>query len=306
MRRDVLEPFLRNNGVVILDGAMATELERRGADLHDALWSAKVLVEAPELIRQVHYDYFAAGADVAITASYQATFEGYARIGLSHEAAARRMQLSVELARAARDAFWQEETRDTSAGEHVRRRPVVAASIGPYGAFLANGAEYTGDYGLSVEALMDFHRPRMAVMVETGADLLACETIPSQAEGEALVRLLAEFPHVVAWLSFSCCDGTHVCHGELFADCVAAAESVQVIAAGLNCTAPAYVDSLLTAAAGSGSTPRLVYPNRGERWDAVARCWVEGTGTEDFADAARRWYASGCAPDWRLLPDDTG
>ncbi|MCL4863669.1 MAG: homocysteine S-methyltransferase, partial [Caldilineaceae bacterium] len=226
-----LQPLLDAHGVIVLDGALATELERRGADLRDPLWSAKVLLEQPALIRQVHKDYYRAGADVATTASYQATFAGFARRGLSHSQAADLMRLSVQLAREARAQVLEERCSErgvTAPGHRPsfivhRQSLLVAASIGPYGAYLADGSEYRGDYGLSVEALMDFHRPRMAVLAESGADLLACETIPCLAEGEALVRLLADVSHMPAWLSFSCCDEAPVCHGERFADCVALA-----------------------------------------------------------------------------------
>lgn len=282
-------PFLAQAGVVVLDGALATELERRGADLDDPLWSAKTLLENPALIRQVHYDYFVAGADVATTASYQATFAGYARRGLDREAAKALMHLSVELACAAREDFWADP------GNRVGRvRPLVAASIGPYGAYLANGAEYTGDYGLGVEALMDFHRPRLAVFVESDADLLACETIPTQVEAEALVRLLPEFPGVQVWVSFSCRDGAHLHHGERFADVVELANGCeQVVAVGVNCTAPQYVDDLVRAGRAHTEKPILVYPNRGERYDPVANQWVERSGVEDLRALARQWHTSG-------------
>src|SRR5262245_10591377 len=161
---------------LILDGALATELERRGADLRDPLWSAKLLLERPELIRQVHYDYFVAGADVATTASSQATFAGFAQRGLSEMQAADLMRLSVQLAQAARDEFWNDPAR-----RHGRERPLVVASIGCYGAALHDGSEYRGDYGLTVAALMDWHRPRLEVLAHADADLLACETIPCLA-----------------------------------------------------------------------------------------------------------------------------
>src|SRR3954454_14852827 len=141
-----LGPFLREHGVILLDGALATELERRGADLRDPLWSAKALLEAPELIRQTHYDYLVAGADIVTSASYQATFAGFARRGIGADEAARLMHLSVEMAMAARDQFWAEPSNRLG-----RQKPLVAASVGPYGAFLTGGAEYTGDYGLSVQ-----------------------------------------------------------------------------------------------------------------------------------------------------------
>jgi homocysteine S-methyltransferase len=289
MTENPLQLFLDRFGVVILDGAMATELERRGADLNGPLWSAKVLLEYPSLIRRVHYDYFAAGADVATTASYQATFEGFARRGLNHEQAVDLMRLSVRLATEARDEFWS-----VPAHRGGRLRPLVAASIGCYGASLHDGSEYRGNYGLSVEQLIDFHRPRMQLLAESGADLLACETIPCLVEGEALVRLLAEFPDTVAWLSFSCCDEEHVCHGERFADCVALGNRCEaVIAVGLNCTPPQYVSSLLRAAAGATTKPLLAYPNSGERWDASRRCWRQGADIIDWREAAREWHRLG-------------
>lgn len=287
---DPLQPLFARKSVVILDGALATELERRGADLHDPLWSAKVLLAEPALIRRLHYDYFAAGADVAITASYQASFPGLAERGLDAAQSADLMRLSVALAAQARDQY-----RSHQADNPATQRPLlVAASVGPYGAYLHDGSEYRGDYGLTVAQLMDWHRPRLAVLATSGADLLACETIPSLAEGEALVRLLAEFPDTAVWLSFSCADGAHVCHGERFADCVAmAAASPQIVAIGVNCTPPRYIEALLQQAATVTRKALLTYPNSGEHWDAATQCWLPGTGVDDFAAAARRWHTAG-------------
>jgi homocysteine S-methyltransferase len=295
-----LQPLLDQTGVVILDGALATELERRGADLNDPLWSAKILLEQPQLIRQVHYDYFVAGANVATTASYQATFEGFARRGLSPAQAADLMRRSVQLAIEAREQFLYDQQTAHQQSPQAPKSKIqnpklfVAASVGPYGAYLADGSEYRGDYGLTVEQLMDFHRPRLAVLAASGADLLACETIPCLAEGEALVRLLAEFPEAKAWLSFSCCEESHVCHGETFAECVALANcSAQIVAVGLNCTAPRFVESLLQSAAGVTQKPLLVYPNSGERWDAANHCWLPGTGVGNLTAPSLRWYDAG-------------
>lgn len=287
---DPLQPLLTRKPVVILDGALATELEQRGADLKDPLWSAKILLEEPALIRQLHEDYFTAGADVAITASYQATFPGLAARGLDAEQSAALMRLSVQLATHARTDYCTHHADDPTA----QRPLLVAASVGPYGAYLHDGSEYRGDYGLTVEELMAWHRPRLAVLATSGADLLACETIPSLAEGEALVRLLAEFPDTAAWLSFSCADGEHVCHGERFVDCVAmAAASPQIVAVGVNCTPPRYNESLLQQATTVTQKPLLTYPNSGERWDAANQCWLPGSGVADFAAAAQRWHAAG-------------
>ena len=281
--------ILAAHPLMVLDGALATELEARGCDLRDPLWSARVLIEAPELIRQVHADYFAAGADVAITASYQATFAGFARRGLDEQRAAELMRLSVRLACEARDAFWANE-----ANRAGRPRPLVAASIGPYGAFLADGSEYTGDYELSEGELGEFHRPRMAVLASAGADLLACETIPCMAEARALARLLAEFPDQRAWISFSARDAAHTCHGEPIGACAAWLDQCeQVVAVGVNCTAPRYVAGLVRAIRAATQKPIVVYPNSGETYLAGENAWDGHGETGDFAAQARAWQACG-------------
>jgi homocysteine S-methyltransferase len=289
MHNNPIGEILQRQPVVVLDGGLATELERRSADLNDPLWSAKILLEAPDRIRQLHYDYFVAGADVAITASYQASFDGLMNRGLTRTQAADLMRLSVDLAKAARDDFWSNPIH-----RQGRMRPLVAASVGCYGAVLADGSEYRGDYGLSKAELIEWHRPRLRVLVESEPDLLACETIPCKVEGEALLELLAEFPQMAAWLSFSCCDEIHVCHGERFADCVALANhSLQIVAIGLNCTPPRYVAPLLRSAAGITTKSLLCYPNSGERWDAENHCWLDSTGLTDFTQPAQIWREAG-------------
>ncbi len=286
---DPFAPFLKANRFVVLDGGLATELERRGADLNDALWSAKLLIEQPELIRAVHLDYYKAGADVATTASYQATFEGLARRGFDREAAAALLRKSVQLACEAREQFWADP-----ANRAGRVRPLVAASIGPYGAMLADGSEYRGRYGLTEQALMDFHRPRMQVLADSGADLFACETIPCALEARALARLLEEFPHMPAWISFSCRDGAHDSEGEAIADCAAQLEAYgQVVAIGVNCTAPQYIDSLLQALRGATRKHLLAYPNSGEQYDPQAKVWHGCATPMEFAQKAEGWRSAG-------------
>lgn len=274
--------------LVVLDGAMATELEGRGCDLRDELWSARILMESPELIRQVHADYFAAGADVATTASYQATFEGFAGRGLSHDEATALMRLSVQLAREARDEFWAD-----SANRVNRPRPLVAASVGPYGAYLADGSEYRGDYGLSETELMDFHRERIAVLIGAGADLLACETIPCIIEARALVRLLEEFPGAYAWISYSARDGAHTNQGEAITEAAAAVDHPRVAAVGINCTAPHFIPDLITAMRGATEKPILVYPNSGEVYDPVAMTWHGQSECDAYAGDAAEWHRLG-------------
>jgi homocysteine S-methyltransferase len=298
-----LTPFLADGGHLVLDGALATELERRGADLKDPLWSARVLLEQPALIEAVHRDYFEAGADVATTASYQASFEGFAARGLSPDEAAALMRRAVELAVRARDAFWSDW--GAPAGETLwrgRRRPLVAASVGPWGAMKADGSEYRGyaGTGMDVAALMDFHRPRLAVLARTGADLLACETLPGLDEGLALARLIDELrtqPGLAGlggWFAFSCRDAAHVSQGERFADVAAALSGFAgVWALGVNCSAPAHVGALLAAARAVSDVPLLAYPNAGETWDAVAKVWRGDAHAPTLADHAAAWGAAG-------------
>jgi homocysteine S-methyltransferase len=296
--------MLATQPCLVLDGALATELERRGCDLHDPLWSAKVLIEQPEQIRAVHSDYFEAGADIAITASYQATFEGFAARGLSADTATELLRRSVQLACEARDAYWSNVAHQHSG----RARPLVAASIGPYGAWLHDGSEYRGDYGLTIEQLIAFHRPRMAVLANAGADLLACETIPSLDEARALARLLREFPDTYAWISFSARNGSEISHGELLADCLAELDDhPQIVALGVNCTAPQHIAALVETASAVTTKPIVIYPNSGETYDAVHQCWLGTSSSAHLTTLAQQWYErgarliGGCC---RTTPDD--
>lgn len=294
MPADVIESWLRAQPRLVLDGALATELERRGADLHDPLWSARVLVEQPDLIRQVHLDYFNAGADVATTASYQASFEGFAGRGLGPQEAEHLMRLSVDLAVQAREEFWQ--TSVARPGSPARRRPLVAASVGPWGAMRADGSEYRGYTGISEAELMAFHRPRLRVLADAGADLLACETIPCLAEARALARLLEELPDTCAWISFSCRDAQHNSQGEPWADCVAALDGFASVAAiGINCTAPQHMATLVATARAQTAKPIVAYPNAGEHYDPVSKRWLAAAACPQasFADQAMAWAEAG-------------
>ncbi len=282
-----ITPFLDAQDVVMLDGGLATALEARGHDLRDRLWSARLLVDDAAAIRAVHEAYLEAGADCVTTASYQATIEGFRARGLTEDEAVDLLRLSVRLACEARDAFWG------GAARRGRLRPLVAASVGPYGAFLANGAEYTGDYDLDEDGLHVFHRRRFAILAGAGGDLLACETIPSRAEGRALARLIDETPGARAWLSFSCRDGERLWDGSLFRDVVADVRGCRgLVAVGVNCTAPEHVSSLLDAARGATDLPLVAYPNSGETYDASRRDW-SGAPAPDAAGPAADWRARG-------------
>lgn len=255
--------------MTILDGGLATELEARGFDLSDRLWSARLLLTDPAAIEEVHLAYFEAGAEVATTASYQASIEGFGAAGLDREMALRLIALSVELAARARDRY---------RGESGDDRPLlIAGSVGPYGAMLADGSEYRGDYDPGPAALRDFHRSRIEALVEAGADILAFETIPTVREAEVLVRLLDEVS-IPAWLSYSCRDGNSTAAGEPIAEAIAVGTHPGIVAVGVNCTGPRHLPALLAAAHEATDLPLIAYPNGGDRWDRTARCWVADAG----------------------------
>ena len=277
-------------GVLLSDGGLATELEARGHDLSDDLWSARLLDEAPEEIVAVHEAFFRAGAQVATTASYQASFEGFARRGIDRGGAERLMRRSVELGRSARD-------RSATAGW-------VAASVGPYGAMLAHGEEYIGRYGLSVAELMAWHRPRLEVLIDAGPDVLALETIPDSDEAQALVELVREL-RAPAWLSYTI-DGQRTRAGQPLEEAFAVAADVpEIVAVGVNCCAPADVPGAVTTARRVTGKPVIVYPNSGEVWDGVNRTWAGTPGLD--AGLAIEWVSAGArivGGCCRVRPDD--
>jgi homocysteine S-methyltransferase len=269
----------------VLDGGMASELEYLGANIDGPLWSAHVLEDAPEKVIAVHRAYMQAGADCILTASYQVSRMGYAEFGLRPEQADVALLQSVALARAA-------------AAEFPQRRIVIAASLGPYGAALHNGAEYHGNYAVGFDELAAFHRARIQVLAGASGpeqpDLLAFETLPSLAEARAIGEALAPWPQLAAWFSFTCKDGAHVAHGELLRECAeAVAQFPQTIAVGVNCTQPVLIPSLIAELRAASDQPIVVYPNSGEGWDAEARCWTGKGDPESYGAQAAEWYAAG-------------
>lgn len=234
----------------------------------------------------MHLDYLRAGADCIATASYQASALGYRELGSGPDDAARAIRLSAEIAASARAQYAAEDPR----------RVWIALSLGPYGAALHNGAEYTGRYAIGLHDLTAFHAERLAIAAETPADLVALETLPSLEEAQAILRALAQFPALTAWLSFTCRDAEHVAHGEPLRECAAlVAESPQVAAIGINCTHPRWIAPLLAEAQRGASSrkPVIVYPNSGEGWDAGTRSWHGAGSAADFGALARVWFAAG-------------
>jgi homocysteine S-methyltransferase len=275
------------DGVRVIDGGLATELEYRGASIEGPLWSAHVLEDEPDKVAAVHRAYIQAGAQCIATASYQVSRMGYAECGLPPERADAALLRSVSIARAV-------------AAEFPSRRILIAASLGPYGAALHNGAEYHGNYNCSHADLVRFHRERIEVLAAPvgpeAPDLLAFETIPSLDEAQAIAEALAPWPSLPIWISFSCRDGAHVSHGEPVSECAAFAASLpQIAAVGVNCVPPSWIPQLIAQLRAASAKPVLVYPNSGERWDADHRSWTGATDPAHFGASAKAWFAAGAA-----------
>ena len=268
--------------MITLDGGLSTVLEQQGADLSSALWTARLLADAPDRLAEAHRTYFAAGAQVATTASYQASVAGFAAAGFGNAEAL--IGDSVRIARDVRDEFGDDR--------------LVAASVGPYGAALADGSEYRGDYGVSVAALRDFHAQRLELLAAAGPDLFAVETVPDVREAEVLLELLAEFD-LPAWFSYSV-RGDRTSAGQRLADAYGALASCPVlVAAGVNCSAPEDVPAAVATAVAVTGLPGIAYPNGGGSWDAAAKEWRRPDAwrpelVESWLAAGATWVGGCC------------
>lgn len=252
---------------LVLDGGLSNQLIAAGCDLSGALWSARLLLDDPDVVAAAHEAYFLAGADIATTASYQVSFEGFSAAGIDEGTTATVLRRSVELARAAAER--------ASRGRELW----VAASVGPYGAISADGAEYRGRYGLKKAELAAFHRRRLDVLVAAEPDFLAVETIPDLDEAVVLAELVDEYD-VPAWLSYTV-DGARTRAGQPLADAFAiGAGSDRIVATGMNCSPAPDIDASIGLAAEASGKPVVVYPNNGQTWDAVTRSW-QGEPTFD-------------------------
>lgn len=289
MKRAVLEDVLRKNGRMVIDGSMSTALEHLGANLNSRLWTAKALAQTPELVKQVHLDYFKAGADCGITCSYQATIPGLMENGYSEEEAKALIARSVTIFLEAREEWWEAEGKESG-----RAYPLCLAGIGPYGAYLADGSEYRGKYGVSKAKLRAFHKERMEILWNAGADILLIETQPSLEE--ALIEAqIAEEIGADYWISFSCCDGKHINEGDAIATC-AKAFSVghpYLKMIGVNCTKPEYIAELIGELKSATDLPVAVYPNSGEEYDPLTKTWHGAADAKSFGAYALEYFRSG-------------
>lgn len=299
--------FKSERPFIILDGGLATEMETRGCDLNHELWSARILIENPDIIRGVHLAYLNAGADCIATATYQASIPGFMRAGCSEQEAEALIRLAVELADDARSEYLASEFNGVeilevspsseTAGEPLRDPPLIAASIGPYGAYLADGSEYRGDYSVSDAELRAFHEPRWRIMAESSVDVFGLETIPSLREARILLDLLEETEGAWAWFSFSCRDEEHISDGTPLVECARMlSESEQVVAVGVNCVSPRLITPLIDhIREGAPGKLVVVYPNSGESYDATRKCWTGTIDPVEFGDEAVRWFRAGAS-----------
>lgn len=263
-----------------IDGGLSGELEKLGHDLSDDLWSARLLRDDPEAIATVQHAYVASGARILITSSYQASRQGFMKVGMKQQEADDLMRQSIQIAREVADA-----------ADH---KVWVAASVGPYGAVLGGGQEYQGNYGKTHEELVAFHRERIAVLASANPDLFACETIPDIVEVKALLEVLNNYSHIPAWITMSCKDGAHTCAGQDISELGVLVEQYShVVAIGVNCTMPEFVTPLFNKLRSMSSKPFVVYPNAGRVWDGPNHCWI-GEGLEIIPSVVvHEWTALG-------------
>ena len=276
------QQWINEQDIVILDGSMSRLLEEQGLEINHRLWTALALVEQPEAIYQVHKQYFDAGANVAITASYQATVKSFENVGYSEKQAIAYIERSVTLAKKAK--------QDSKGGQ----AKWIAGSIGPYGAYLSDGSEYTGAYQISDYELKDFHEERIKALIASGVDVLAIETIPRLDELRVILNIIAviNFP---VWVSISLKDTAHLANGDSLADFQQLVEQDQnVIAYGINCVSPQLVAPVIENLSVAATKPLVAYPNSGAIFDAVTKTWSEEISVEQvFSTDARCWHQKG-------------
>lgn len=278
---------LSGDAPIIIDGGLATQLEAQGQDIHNPVWSAAILKSNPQAIVDAHRAYLDAGAECIISASYQANRHGFGLLGVDEQEADRLIQDATALATRARAEYLHDSP-------HCVTEPLVAASVGPYAAVVHDGSEYTGDYGVGAEEILRFHEERLHILDESGADLLACETVPSFDEAKVLCELLVDV-QTPAWLCFSCRDGAHISDGTPIGEAASLfRDHPRVLAVGVNCTPPQFITSLigeLQAAVPDKSI--VVYPNSGEQYVSDSNTWI-GTATPiECGAAAQQWVAAG-------------
>lgn len=287
---NIFQKILKTQNTIILDGALGTLMQEKGYNVSDSLWSARFLDENPNVIANIHKEYLQSGADCIITSSYQASIEGFLEKGFKKEKAIELIKLSIKIAIQTRDDFW-----DSLEDKRNRIKPLVAASIGPYGAYLANGAEYTGVYGISDAKLKEFHKKRLELIVEEKPDIIACETLPSFKEAQILCEHLKKYKNIESWICFSAKDDLSTNAGDNIIEAAKFLDTQEHISAiGINCTHPKYIASLIKKFKDNSSKPIVVYPNGGSKYNPITKKWEKAQITaNEYVKMSQLWRASG-------------
>jgi len=290
---DLIAENLKNKTALVVDGAMATELEKHGVKTDTDLWSATALIEKPEAITAVHKSYFQSGADVAITNTYQANVSKFMELGLTGEESKKLIIKAVKVAQKARKSYYDSLSDD----ERSKRAqyPLIAGSIGPYGAYLADGSEYRGDYKLTTEEYQAFHLQRMTLLNQAGVDLFAFETQPNFEETKALADLLVnKFPDQHAWLSFSIKNPENLCDGTSIYEAVHHFEdNKQISAIGVNCTTLENITETVKNIKSITDKPIIVYPNNGDIYEPITKTWQSNPQADSFKNLVPEWLDAG-------------
>ena len=271
---------------LLIDGGLSNVLEEQGCDLNHDLWSAHILESNPEEIIKAHLTYLESGAQCITTSSYQASIPGFMKLGYSRSKAESLILKSVELAEIAVHRFM--------ASNNDKLNPLIAASIGPYGAYLADGSEYTGNYGVSDEVLYEFHYDRIKLLDQSSSDIFAIETIPGYKEAKVLSDILKQSKKF-AWISFSCKDEQNINDGTLIVKAVALFKNhPNVFAIGVNCTNPRYISAIIqTLRSAIGDKRIIVYPNSGESYNAKSKTWMGISDPNLFSEMTKEWIDLG-------------
>lgn len=273
------------NQPLLIDGAMSTALEQLGADTNNPLWTASVLDKQPNLVKQVHQEYFKVGARLAITDTYQANVQAFVANGYSERQAHALIKRAVQLARDARDEYQQ------ATGVYN----YIAGAVGPYGAYLADGSEYTGDYQRSEAEFKEFHRPRLTDILSVGVDVIAIETQPRLDEVIAVLKLAKELaPTIPCYVSFSLKDHASLADGTPLAVAAATVDQYDnVFAIGANCIPLERVAPAVTVIRRATDKPIIAYPNSSAVYDPQTKTWAYPHGHRSLASYLPQWLSAG-------------
>ena len=269
---------------IVLDGAMSDELERQGVQTNNKLWTATALIDQLDKVYQAHMDYFNAGAELIITDTYQANVQAFEKAGYSKTEAEQFIRNAVKIAKKARDDF------EKQTGKHN----YVAGTIGAYGAYLADGSEYRGDYQLTSDEYLAFHLPRLKLVLAEKPDLIALETQPKLAEPVTVLDWLKEQRQIPVYVSFTLKDAKHLSDGTPIAEAVKKiSQYQQVFAIGINCVSPTIVQDALSEFSQYTKKPLVVYPNLGASYDPQIKQWRKFTNDFNFEELTKSWYQAG-------------